>query len=155
MELKLSNLSPGSGARKAKKRIGRGEASGSGKTSGKGGKGQTARTGGKVHRHFEGGQMPLYRRLPKIGFTSQQKVVGSNRYQVITLDILEMFDEGTQITPELLMEHGVRIKPCNRAGFKLLASGECSKKLHVKLHAISAGARQKIESLGGTVELLG
>jgi large subunit ribosomal protein L15 len=155
MELKLSNLSPGKGARKKKVRLGRGEASGVGKTSGRGGKGQTARTGGKVARHFEGGQMPLYRRVPKLGFTSRQKTLGINRYRVISLDDLEQFDNGVTVTPELLLERGIRITGASGAGFKLLANGECTKKLTVQVHAVSASARRRIEDLGGTVELLG
>lgn len=153
--LSLSTLAPNSGARKTSKRLGRGEGSGKGKTSGKGGKGQTARTGGHVRPGFEGGQMPLYRRLPKIGFTSADRVDGSNVYNVVRLDLLERCDNGTVIDATALESLGFKQKKAKAAGYKLLlGSGSFTKKLTIKVNAVSEGAKAKIESLGGTVELI-
>ena len=95
--MELSKLSPGKGARKMRKRVGRGESSGHGKTSCHGGKGQTARSGGKIRPGFEGGQMPLYRRVPKIGFRSRKKVLGVNCYNLVNLSVLDLFEDGAVV----------------------------------------------------------
>ena len=150
--MELSKLSPGKGARKARTRVGRGEGSGRGKTSGRGGKGQTARTGGKVRLGFEGGQMPLYRRVPKLGFRSRQKTLGLNCYSVVNLDVLNCFEDGAVVDAAALRARGVGIKNKHKAGIKILARGDLSKRLTVKVQAVSKAAKAKIEAAGGTVE---
>jgi large subunit ribosomal protein L15 len=153
--LTLSNLKPMRGARKARTRVGRGEGSGHGKTSGKGGKGQTARSGGKIRPGFEGGQMPLYRRLPKFGFTSRDAVSGANRYSVVRLSVLERLDNGTTVDLAAIQALGYAKKSSQKAGVKVLSDVEkVTKKLHVKVTAISANAKAQIEAAGGTVELV-
>ena len=154
MTSRLENLSPVPGSRHRRKRRGIGEGSGLGKTSGRGGKGQTARTGGTVHRPFGGGQMPLYRRGSKVGFRSRKDIVGNNRYSLVSLAWLSTLEDGTEVTPEFLVAHGLNIKPKQSAGFKVLGSGAFSKKLTLKVNAISEGARAAIESAGGTVEII-
>jgi len=153
--LKLQNLKGNRGARKLRTRVGRGEGSGHGKTSGRGGKGQTARNGGGVRPGFEGGQMPLYRRLPKVGFTSRKSVRGANDFNVINLDSLQKLNDGTVVDATMLREMGYAKRASKKRGVKILSGkGEFSKKLTFKVNAISETARQKIESLGGSVELL-
>lgn len=152
--LTLSNLKQPKGSRKAGKRLGRGESSGSGKTAGKGGKGQTARSGGSIKPGFEGGQMPLVRRIPKLGFTSRQQVLGKNQYDVVNLSVLDSFDAGSTVDPEAIYRRGYGRTASRLAGLKILGNGSLSKKLHVKAHAISNSAREKIEAAGGTVELI-
>ena len=143
----LSNLGRPEGAHRGKKRLGRGPGSGKGKTSGKGHKGQKARTGHHgIPAWFEGGQMPLQRRVPKRGFTSPNKVVA----EVVNVGDLEALEE-TEITPEVLHAH--RLADLGKT-VKLLANGEITRKLTVRVHAASAAARAKIEAAGGTVELL-
>jgi large subunit ribosomal protein L15 len=142
----LSNLQRPEGNKK-RKRVGRGESSGLGKTCGKGHKGQKARSGGKVSPGFEGGQMPLQRRLPKKGFTNIFKVY----YNVINLKDLTRLDAGSAVTPELLREKGI----VKRQGpVKLLADGDVSGAYTVRLERISTRARSKIEAAGGVVEAL-
>ncbi len=154
-DITLSTLKPNPGARKARTRVGRGEGSGHGKTSGKGGKGQTARAGGGVRAGFEGGQMPLYRRLPKVGFVSRKDVRGDNRYAIVRLSALQNVTAGTTVDLAALKALGYAKKAEQLAGVKVLAdSGEFSKKLHLKVSAISAGARAKVEAAGGTVEIV-
>ena len=152
--MELSRLAPPRGARKKRTRLGIGEGSGHGKTSGRGGKGQTARSGGGVRPGFEGGQMPLYRRVPKFGFTSRQKVLGMNCFAVVNLRDLEKFAEGSVVDAESLKAAGFKANVHTKAGIKVLGSGDLTKKLTVKVQAISAAARAKIESLGGTVEIV-
>ena len=124
--MKLHELKPSEGSRKVRNRVGRGIGSGNGKTSGKGHKGQNARSGGGVRPGFEGGQMPLFQRLPKRGFTN----INRKDYAVINLDRLNSFDEGTEVTPELLLETGAISKL--KAGVKILGNGKLEKKLTVK-----------------------
>lgn len=147
--MQLHDLAPTPGSRKAPKRLGRGTGSGHGKTSTKGHKGQNARAGGGVRPGFEGGQMPLTRRMPKRGFSNEPF---RTRYEVLNLSDLEQFEAGTVVTPELLEETRV----CKDAvkGVKLLGMGEVTKALTIKVHQISESAKQKIEAAGGTVELL-
>ena len=147
-------MRPGHGARKTRKRVGRGEGSGHGRQSGRGGKGQTARTGGGVRPGFEGGQMPLYRRVPKFGFVSRRRVLGLNRCSQVNLSALERFENGATVDPESLRRAGWGRRASFKAGIKILGGGQLTKKLHVKAHAFSAAARKKIESLGGSVEVL-
>jgi large subunit ribosomal protein L15 len=142
----LSNLQRPEGNKK-KKRVGRGESSGLGKTCGKGHKGQKARSGGKVSPGFEGGQMPLQRRLPKKGFTNIFKVY----YNVINIKDLARLDAGSAVTPEVLREKGI----VKRQGpVKLLGEGDVSAAYTVRLDRVSAKARSKVEAAGGAVEAL-
>ena len=152
--MKLSTQKPDNGARKKSRRLGRGNASGRGKTAGRGEKGQRARKSGNVRPGFEGGQMPLYRRLPKIGFFSRKRILGKNKFNVINLSILERFENGATVDSSSLAAIGFGVNSKNKAGIKVLGTGEISKKLTVKVNAISATAKQKIEKAGGTVEIL-
>lgn len=147
--MKLHELRPSEGAFKASKRLGRGTSSGTGKTSGKGHKGQNARSGGGVRPGFEGGQLPLFRRLPKRGFSNAMFKV---RYATINVSDLEKFDEGAVITPELLKEMGILKKQLS--GVKVLGNGELTKKLTVKANKFSDTAIAKIESIGGKAEVI-
>ena len=149
--MELSKLAPKRGAKKSKVRVGRGESSGLGKTCGRGGKGQTARTGGKVARHFEGGQTPLYRRIPKIGFLSWKKITGVNRFYAINLSILDKFENGAVVDDAALLARGYGRSSRKQGGFKVLGTGKLSKKLTVKVSAISEQARKAIEAAGGSV----
>ena len=146
--MELSNLQPAAGAKHSDNfRRGRGHASGNGKTAGKGHKGQKARSGA-ARPGFEGGQRPLYRRLPKRGFTNRntKEIIGIN------VDMLETFDAGAEVTVETLIEAGIVKNP--RDGVKILGNGELTKKLTVKANAFSEGAKQKIEAVGGTCEVI-
>ena len=144
----LSNLSPAEGSVKSDNfRRGRGHGSGNGKTAGKGHKGQKARSGAP-RPGFEGGQMPLYRRLPKRGFTNR------NTKDIVSINITELniFEDGTVVTIETLVENGVIKNP--KDGVKILGNGELTKKLTVKANAFSASAAEKIQALGGTTEVI-
>jgi large subunit ribosomal protein L15 len=144
----LNNLRRPEGAHRAKKRLGRGPGSGTGKTAGKGHKGQKARAGGKVPAWFEGGQMPLLRRLPKRGFKSHKE----NDFEVVNVKDLARIEEDT-ITPAILHEHGL-IDLGKGLPVKLLGKGELERKVTIQVDAVSAGARKKVEDAGGAVELL-
>jgi large subunit ribosomal protein L15 len=144
----LSSLKNTPGARKTRKRVGRGSASGMGKTSTRGHKGQQARKGHKVKLGFEGGQMPLVRRLPKRGFKNPTRVV----YCPVNVVDLERFDNGTEVTVDVLFEKGLFTRKFD--GVKILGSGELTKKLTVKVNAVSASAKAKIEAVGGSVEIV-
>ncbi|ADM36195.1 50S ribosomal protein L15 [Bacillus subtilis] len=146
--MKLHELKPSEGSRKTRNRVGRGIGSGNGKTAGKGHKGQNARSGGGVRPGFEGGQMPLFQRLPKRGFTN----INRKEYAVVNLDKLNGFAEGTEVTPELLLETGV-ISKLN-AGVKILGNGKLEKKLTVKANKFSASAKEAVEAAGGTAEVI-
>ena len=146
--MKLHELKPAEGSRSSRKRIGRGICSGTGKTTGKGHKGQNARSGGGVRPGFEGGQNPLFRRLPKRGFTN----INRKDYAIVNLDVLNRFDEGTEITPALLIESGVVSN--ERSGIKILGNGSLEKKLNVKAHKFSGSAKEAIEAAGGQAEVL-
>ncbi|ADP34774.1 50S ribosomal protein L15 [Bacillus atrophaeus] len=146
--MKLHELKPSEGSRKTRNRVGRGIGSGNGKTAGKGHKGQNARSGGGVRPGFEGGQMPLFQRLPKRGFTN----INRKDYSVVNLDKLNGFAEGTEVTPELLLETGV-ISKLN-AGVKILGNGKLEKKLTVKANKFSASAKEAVEAAGGTAEVI-
>ena len=144
----LSNLRPADGAKQSDNfRRGRGHGSGNGKTAGKGHKGQKARSGAP-RPGFEGGQMPLYRRIPKRGFTNRNSktIVGIN------VDALEVFENDAVVTVETLIEQGIVKNP--RDGVKILGNGELTKKLTVKVNAVSETAKAKIEAAGGTVEVI-
>jgi large subunit ribosomal protein L15 len=146
--MRLHDLKPRPGAKHRRKRLGQGESSGLGKTSGRGGKGQTARSGSSIRIGFEGGQMPLIRRLPKRGFNNARH---ATRYVPVNLDSLNQFEEGTRIDEALLREKGLANGPAD--GIKILGDGELKKKLTICAHAFSASARSKIESLGGVCEV--
>ncbi len=141
----LGSLKKAKGSTHSRKRIGRGEGSGQGVTAGRGHKGDKSRSGSKRRAWFEGGQMPIQRRLPKFGFYNHSKKV----YQVVNLAALEKFEGSAEITPELLQENGF-IKRLD-VPVKILGNGEISKKLTVKAHAFSKTAREKIEKAGGSV----
>lgn len=146
--MRLNELKP-SVPKKARKRVGRGESSGLGKTAGKGSNGQNSRSGGGVKPYFEGGQMPLYRRVPKRGFSN---ALFKKEYAVVNLDILNRFEEGTEVTPELLMAAGIVKKLLD--GVKVLANGSLEKKISVKAHKVSGAAKAAIEAKGGVVEII-
>ncbi|KTT82833.1 50S ribosomal protein L15 [Mammaliicoccus sciuri] len=146
--MKLHELKPVKGARKDRNRVGRGMATGNGKTSGRGTKGQKARSGGGVRLGFEGGQLPLFRRLPKRGFTN----INRKEYAIVNLDQLNRFEEGTEVTPALLVESGV-VKS-EKSGVKVLGNGSLEKKLTIKAHKFSASAIEAIEGKGGTHEVI-
>jgi len=144
----LSNLSPAEGSKQSNNfRRGRGHGSGNGKTAGKGHKGQKARSGAP-RPGFEGGQMPLYRRLPKRGFTCRN----SKEIVAVNVDALNRFEDGTEVTISTLVESGVISNP--RDGVKILGNGELTKKLNVKVTAASASAKEKIVAAGGTIEVI-
>ena len=147
--MKLHDLQPAPGSKKQRKRVGRGIAAGQGKTAGRGTKGQGARAGGGKGPYFEGGQLPLVRRLPfKRGFTNLWRV----EYAEVNLDRLEGFEGGAEVSPATLCEAGI-IKSANKP-VVILARGDLDRKLTVKAHRFSASARAKIEAAGGTVEIL-
>lgn len=146
--MNLGDLRPSRGSKKKRKRVGRGPGSGQGKQAGRGHKGQGARTGGGTRPGFEGGQMPLQRRVPKRGFKSPFK----ERYALVNVAQLQLFDPGTEVTPELLYERRLVSKKSERV--KVLGDGELGKALVVKAHAFSAKAKEKIESSGGKAELI-
>ena len=147
--MKLHELRPNEGAFQTKKRVGRGVGSGLGKTSGKGHKGQNARSGGGVRPGFEGGQLPLFRRLPKRGFSN---AVFKVEYATINVSDLEKFENGAVVTPELLKEMGILKKQL--AGVKVLGNGNLTKKLTVKASKFSKSAIEKIEAIGGKAEVI-
>ena len=147
--MKLNELKVTEGSKKVRNRVGRGTSSGNGKTSGKGHKGQKARSGYSRKAGFEGGQLPLYRRLPKRGFSNARF---KEEYAVINLSDLNKFDEGTVVTPELLRETGIVKKQLS--GIKVLGNGSLEKKLTVKAHKFSMTAKEKIERADGKVEVI-
>lgn len=144
--MRIHELTPAPNSTKSSKRLGRGIGSGKGKTSGKGHKGQWARSGGGVRPGFEGGQMPLYRRIPKRGFTNRN----SKEIVAVNVSVLERFEDGTAVDVKTLIEAGIIKNP--RDGVKLLGNGNLTKKLDVKVNAFSASAKEKIEALGGTCQ---
>lgn len=146
--MKLHELKPAEGSRKERNRVGRGIGSGNGKTSGKGHKGQNARSGGGVRPGFEGGQNPLFRRLPKRGFTN----INRKEYAIVNLDALNRFEDGAEVTPALLVETGVVSN--EKSGIKILGNGTVNVKLTVKAHKFSASAKEAIENAGGSIEVI-
>ena len=147
--MKLNELKYNEGSKKEIKRLGRGSSSGTGKTSGKGHKGQNARSGGGVRPGFEGGQLPLYRRLPKRGFSN---AMFKKTYVVINVSDLNRFEDGTVVTPELLKEMGIIKKELS--GIKILGNGSIEKKLTVRANLFSDVAKEKIETAGGKIEVI-
>lgn len=147
--MKLNNMAPAEGAKTQSKRLGRGIGSGLGKTSGKGHKGQWTRSGGGVRPGFEGGQMPLVRRIPKRGFNN----VFKKEYSIVNVSDLEVFDNGTVVTAELLLEKGVLSK-VESYGLKVLGNGTLTKKLEVKANKFTKSAAEIIQKAGGKAEVL-
>ncbi|MGI6257246.1 MAG: 50S ribosomal protein L15 [Anaerovoracaceae bacterium] len=146
--MKLHELKAADGATKKPKRKGRGSGSGLGKTAGRGHKGQNSRSGGGVRIGFEGGQMPLYRRIPKRGFTN----IWAKKYTELNVDVFNRFEEGTVITPDLLAEMGI-VKQV-KDGIKILGNGNLEKKVTIKAQKFSKTAVEKIESAGGKAEVI-
>ncbi len=146
--MKLHELKPVEGSKKTHKRVGRGTGSGSGKTAGRGHNGQNSRSGGGKRPGFEGGQMPLYRRLPKRGFTN----IFAKQIVELNVERLNIFENGTEVTEALLKERGVVSKTLD--GVKILGNGELTKTLTVKVSRFSKSAREKIEAAGGKVEVI-
>ena len=146
--MRLHELTYTEGARKSRKRIGRGHGSGQGKTAGKGHKGQNSRSGGGVRPGFEGGQTPLFQRLPKRGFTN----INHKEYAIVNLDTLNRFEDGAEINAEVLLAAGI-IKKLH-SGVKVLGNGTLERKLTVKVAKASAEAVKQIEALGGSVEVV-
>ncbi len=147
--MRLHDLKPRPGAKHRRKRLGQGESSGHGKTSGRGGKGQTARSGSSIRIGFVGGQMPLIRRMPKRGFNNARH---TTRYVGVNLDSLNQFDNGTKVGVDAFRKAGLANGPVKLV--KILGAGELSKKLVVSAHAFSASARAKIEAQGGSCEVI-
>ena len=148
--MRLHDLKPRPGAKHRRKRLGQGESSGHGKTSGRGGKGQTARSGSSIRIGFEGGQMPLIRRIPKRGFNNARH---ATTYLPVNVESLNVFEDGERIDIQRLRDSGLangRVET-----IKILGDGDLKKKLSVSAHAFSASARQKIEAKGGTCEVIG
>lgn len=147
--MKLHELQPAEGSRKVRNRVGRGTSSGNGKTAGRGQKGQKARSGGGVRLGFEGGQNPLFRRLPKRGFNN----INRKEYAIVNLSVLnDRFEDGAEVTPATLIEAGV-IKN-EKSGVKILGNGELTKKLNVKAAKFSKSAEEAITAAGGSIEVI-
>ncbi|MCS4488535.1 50S ribosomal protein L15 [Streptococcus sciuri] len=146
--MKLHELKPTEGSRKTRNRVGRGTSSGNGKTAGRGQKGQKARSGGGVRLGFEGGQTPLFRRLPKRGFTN----INAKEYALVNLEQLNVFEDGTEVTPALLKEAGIVRN--FKSGVKVLGKGELTKKLTVKVAKFSKSAEVAITAKGGSIEVI-
>ena len=150
MSIKLHELKPAEGSRKDRKRVGRGSGSGLGKTSGRGHKGQKARSGGGVRPGFEGGQMPIYRRLPKRGF----KNIWAKEYAEVNVETLDKrFEDGAIVDPVALIESGILKNILD--GVRILGNGELTKKLTVVANGFTKSAAEKIKAAGGTIELIG
>jgi large subunit ribosomal protein L15 len=146
--MKLHELKPAAGSRTPRRRVGRGLGSGMGKTSTRGHKGQWSRTGGGVRPGFEGGQMPITRRMPKVGFTN----IFKKEFSLVNVKFLECFEAGTEVTPELMFQEGLVKKL--QLPVKILGDGELTKALTVKAHMFSATAAEKIEKAGGKAEVI-
>lgn len=146
--MKLHELQPSPGSRKERNRVGRGQGSGNGKTAGRGHKGQKARSGGGVRLGFEGGQTPLFRRLPKRGFQN----INRKEYAVVNLSTLNRFEDGQEVTAAVLVEYGIIKNELD--GIKVLANGQLERKLTVKAHKFSQAAKEAIEAAGGTAEVI-
>lgn len=147
--MNLTDLKPAEGSRQSAFRVGRGHGSGNGKTSGRGHKGQKARSGGGVRPGFEGGQTPISRRLPKRGFNNKFAI----KYDVVNVEALNIFEDGTLVTPDLLVEMRI-VNGKNNGGIKVLGAGKLNKKLTVKADKFSASAKSAIEAAGGVAEVI-
>lgn len=152
--MKLSDLRPAPGSHKAERRVGRGHGSGRGKTAGRGTKGQKARTGGNIHRAFNGGQTRLSKRLPFVRGLGNSNTPFRKDYAIINLDVLELFEAGSMVSPEQMVEQDLMTPAEGRGLVKVLGNGEVDRALTVRAHKFSASARAKIEAAGGTVEII-
>ena len=146
--MKLHELKPAEGSRQERNRVGRGSSSGNGKTSGRGQKGQKSRSGGGVRLGFEGGQTPLFRRVPKRGFTN----INRKEFAIVNLDTLNRFEDGTVVTPALLVE--TKVIKSEKSGIKVLGNGQVERKLTVQASKFSQAAKEAIEAAGGSVEVI-
>ena len=146
--MKINDLSPAEGSKKKRKRVGRGPGSGHGKTACRGHKGQNSRSGGGVRPGFEGGQMPLQRRLPKRGFTN----IFKKEYNIINIEDLNRFEADTLLDPEAFQKVGLVKKMMD--GIKLLGNGEIARPVVVRIHKVSKAAKEKVEAAGGKVEII-
>jgi len=152
--LKLSDLRPAPGSHKAERRIGRGHGSGRGKTAGRGTKGQKARSGGKIHRAFSGGQTRLSKRLPFVRGLGNSNTAFRDEYTIINIVDLSLFEAGSQVNPETLVANGLMTPAEGRGLIKVLSNGEIDRALSIKVHKLSASARAKIEAAGGSIEII-
>ena len=152
--MKLSDLRPAPGSHKAARRVGRGHGSGRGKTAGRGTKGQKARTGGKIHRAFNGGPTRLSKRLPFVRGLGNSNAAFRDEYTIINVDDLELFEVGSQVKPENLVAQGLMTRAQGRGLIKVLGDGEIDRALTVHAHKFSASARAKIEAAGGAIEII-
>lgn len=154
MDIMLSTLKGNQAARKPKKRVGRGESSGIGKTCGRGGKGQTARSGGRIRAGFEGGQMPLYRRVRKFGFKSLVRIQGRNLFTLVPVEALNLFEDGSVVDADSFRSLGFAPSSDQKGGFKLLNDGEVTKRVTVRVQAASDAAVKAVRALGGDVQIV-
>ena len=152
--MKLSDLRPTPGSHKRERRVGRGHGSGRGKTAGRGTKGQKARTGGTIHRAFNGGQTRLSKRLPFVRGLGNSNLAFRHDYAIVNVADLKLFEAGAQITPDVLVAQGFMTKAESKGLVKILGDGELDRALSVRAHKFTAGARAKIEAAGGTVEII-
>jgi large subunit ribosomal protein L15 len=152
--MKLSDLRPAPGSHKPQRRVGRGHGSGRGKTAGRGTKGQKARTGGTIHRAFNGGQTRLSKRLPFMRGLGNSNIAFRHDYTIVNVTELELFEAGTQVTPDALVTMGFMTKAEGNGLVKILGNGEVNRALTVRAHKFSTSARAKIEAAGGTVEII-
>lgn len=152
--MKLSDLRPAPGSHTKERRIGRGHGSGRGKTAGRGTKGQTARTGGTIHRAFNGGQTRLSKRLPFLRGVGNSNTMFRDNYAIVNLEKLAKFEAGTQVTPEFLSEQGILSNTESKGLVKILGDGEIEHALTIHAHKVSGSARTKIEAAGGTIEII-
>ena len=152
--MKLSDLRPAPGSHKRGKRVGRGHGSGRGKTAGRGTKGQKARTGGTIHRAFNGGQTRLSKRLPFVRGLGNSNLAFRHDYATVNVTDLKLFETGTQVTPDVLVAQGFMTKAEGKGLVKILGEGELDRALTVRAHKFTAGARTKIEAAGGTAEII-
>ncbi len=152
--INLSNLRPAAGSHKAERRVGRGHGSGRGKTAGRGTKGQKARSGGKIHRAFNGGQTRLSKRLPFVRGLGNGNTAFRDEYTIINIINLEHFEAGSQVRPEEMVRKGLMTPAMGRGLVKVLGNGEIDRALTVHAHKFSASARAKIEAAGGSVEII-
>ncbi len=152
--MKLSDLRPAPGAHKPERRLGRGHGSGRGKTAGRGTKGQKARTGGKIHRAFNGGQTRLSKRLPFLRGIGNSNIAFRHDYAIVNVTDLELFEVGTYVTPDALVTAGLMTKSEGKGLVKILGNGEVDRALTVRAHKFAESARAKIEAAGGSVEII-
>src|SRR5215471_13263628 len=152
--MNLSDLQPAPGSHKTKRRVGRGHGSGRGKTAGRGTKGQKARTGGQIHRAFDGGQTRLSKRLPFLRGVGNSNAPFRKEYTIVNIEVLDLFEPGARVTPQELVAERLLTAAQGRGLVKILGEGELDRALTVQAHKFSASARAKIEAAGGSVEII-